>query len=162
MLVVSGRLYRKVCFNHLKFKVVKRILVLVAFLVGLLTMERLHAQVVTEVFNAAKHTVLLKDTTVNVDTSILSVKEMGSRLKAIDVLVLKVSGTVGGKVYVQGTNTGGLSWDNIDSLVNTDVASQKKHVVFTSTAYKSYRTYYITTGTQSSILAVGVLRRPDE
>lgn len=116
----------------------------------------------TEVFNAVKHTEIKKDTTVNVDTSILTFNSMGSRLKAIDLVVSKISGTVSGTVYIQASNTGGLTWDSIDSLVTSNQVTNKKHKEFTATTYKSYRVYYITSGTQSSILYAGYLRRPDE
>lgn len=116
----------------------------------------------TETFNAIKHTEIKKDTTVNTDTSILVFNSMGSRLKAIDLVVLKVSGTVAGTVYLQASNTGGITWDSIDSLVTTNVVTNKKHIAFTSTGYKSYRAYYITSGTQSSVLIAGYVRRPDE
>lgn len=114
------------------------------------------------VFNSTIHNEVKRDTTVNVDTSILSFNSMGSKLKAIDLVVLKISGTVAGKVYLQGTNTGGVVWDNIDSLVNSNQVTNSKHIVFTSTGYKSYRAYYTTSGTQSSILIAAYLRRPDE
>ncbi len=103
-----------------------------------------------------------RDTLVNVDTATIAFNSIGSRLKAIDFLVQKVSGTVGGKVYLQASNNGGISWDNLDSLTNSNQATNTKHIAFTKTDYKSYRAYYTTSGTQNSILIVAYLRRPDE
>lgn len=136
----------------------KKLILSIIMVTGLF--KAINAQ--TEVFNAAKHTELKKDTTVNVDTSILTFNSIGSRLKAIDLVVTKISGTVSGTVYLQASNTGGLTWDSIDSLVATNQAVNKKHREFTSTTYKSYRAYYITSGTQSSVLVASYLRRPDE
>lgn len=116
----------------------------------------------TDKFNTNKDFELKIDTTVNADTSVIAFYQMPSGLKAIELLVVKASGTLSGKVYLQGSNSNGLNWTNIDSLTVSNVSMSSKNITFTATQWKSYRTYYVTTGTQKCAVIVGVLRRPDE
>lgn len=101
------------------------------------------------------------DTSTNADTVIVQVANMKSKLKAFQITVKKVSGTVGSKVYLQGT-IDGSQWVNIDSLVNTDQSFNTKVVTVTATNYNSYRAWYPSTGTQKSTLTLAYLRRQDE
>lgn len=112
--------------------------------------------------DAQKKEVSIKDTLANTDTSSLIVKGMGSKLKSFEIDANKISGTVSCTIYLQGTVTG-ITWFNIDSLVMANTAgTQTKLIKFTSTDYYSYRTYAITSGTQSFSYSYGYLRRSDE
>lgn len=102
------------------------------------------------------------DTLTNVDTSYLTFVQLGSKVKSFEIDATKISGTVAGKVYLQGSVSGNY-WANIDSLVLADVATlQAKVVLPTVTSYASYRTKCITTGTQSFSVQLFTVRRPDE
>ena len=102
------------------------------------------------------------DTLTNADTSLLNFNAIGSKVKSFEINALKISGTVAGKVYLQGT-VDGSNWLNVDSLVLADQAAiQIKTVLPTVTSYYSYRTKCITTGTQSFSVQFFAVRRPDE
>lgn len=101
------------------------------------------------------------DTATNADTVIVTVANIKSKVKAFQITVKKVSGTVASKVYLQGT-IDGSNWVNIDSLTNSDQAINTKITTVTSTIYNSYRAYYPSTGTQKSTLTLAYLRRQDE
>ncbi len=107
-----------------------------------------------------KVTVVAPDTAINADTVAIVFTGIPSKIKSFQATAKKVNGTVAGKVYLQGTNDG--NWLNIDSLTVTDVALTTKHFTIPSTIYYSYRAYYITTGTQRSVLNFTYLRRQDE
>ncbi len=101
-------------------------------------------------------------TTTNVDTANLAFNSIASGVKSFQITLVKNSGTVAGKVYIEATDDG-IGWFRLDSLVTADVAGpQFQKTPFTSTSYNSYRARYITTGTQSSTLYFTVVRRPDE
>lgn len=101
------------------------------------------------------------DTLTNTDTASLAFNSIGSNVVSFTVVVKKVSGTVGGKVYLQATNDG-VEWEMLDSLTNSNVATNIKTVLISRTSYNSYRAYYTTSGTQSSVLRFVAVRRPDE
>jgi len=103
----------------------------------------------------------LPDTNINAATSYVSFNSIASKVNSFQATVKKISGTVAGKVYLQGT-IDGLAFINIDSLVLTDQSINSKVFPVTSTIYNSYRGQFTTTGTQSSYLILTVLRRPDE
>lgn len=115
-----------------------------------------------DLFSAKRDYQLKRDTTVNTDTVRLYANNLESGLKSIEVLVEKISGTVGGKVYIQGSSTEWRYADNIDSLTCSNQAQNFKKVLFTATNYLSYRIYYPTSGTQSCVVYFAVLRRPDD
>lgn len=125
------------------------------------TTVTVHAQT-TLYQSQSKDYALKMDTLVNADTTVIYFNEIGSHLKNIDVLVKKVSGTIAGKVYIQGSNTGWVNYHNLDSLSCTDVAENKKPSLFTATSFLSYRVFYITSGTQVCVVYAAYLRRPDE
>lgn len=103
-----------------------------------------------------------KDSLVNVDTSYLNFNGISGHVKSLQVTALKSSGTVSGKIYIEGT-VDGLAWVKLDSLVLADVATyQTKAKEVTNTSYNSYRSECITTGTQKFYNWFSVLRRPDE
>lgn len=102
------------------------------------------------------------DTLTNTDTSYINFKGIGSHLKGLQMTALKISGTVAGKIYLQGT-IDGLAWNNIDSLVLANSAGyQTKFVAVSGTSYFSYRSTSITTGTQSFSHTLASVRRQDE
>jgi len=100
------------------------------------------------------------DTTSNADTTSVSFIGIGGKVKGFQASVIKVSGTVAGKVYLQGNING--DWVSIDSLTATDQALSTKLFPISSTTCYSYRAYYITTGTQKSYIRFAYLRRQDE
>lgn len=101
------------------------------------------------------------DTLTNVDTSAINYNSIGSHVKGFQATVTKVSGTVAGKVYLQGT-IDGYAWVTIDSLTLSNQATNTKIFPITATTYNSYRSNAITSGTQVSVLTLAVLRRQDE
>lgn len=115
-----------------------------------------------EVFNASRDAKIKKDTIVDTDTARLYFNNIESSVKSFEILVQKISGTVAGKVYLQGSNTGWLYADNIDSLTCANQSQNFKHVNITATNYLSYRIYYPTTSTQICVVYFAVLRRPDD
>ncbi len=120
------------------------------------------AQVSKPLFKVDRDYKLKKDTATNTDTVALFYNNIESGLKSIEIAVKKVSGTVGGKVYVQGSSNNWVSYTNIDSLSCADVSLNSKLTVFASTNFLSYRVYYTTSGTQVCVVYAALLRRPDE
>jgi hypothetical protein len=146
-------------FLHpLNYHTLKKLL----FLFMLIAMVTYVAQAQTPIFQIKPErvTVIAPDTAINTDTVAIVFTGIPSKIKSFQATTKKVSGTVAGKVYLQGTNDG--NWLNVDSLTVTDVATTTKLFTLTSTIYFSYRAYYITTGTQRSILNFSYLRRQDE
>ena len=105
--------------------------------------------------------VVISDTAINADTVIVSFTAVKSKIKSFQLSINKVNGTVDGTVFLQGTINGN-DWITIDSLAATNVAITTKMFAINATSYYSYRAYYITTGTQKSILTAAYLRRQDE
>jgi len=126
--------------------------IFIVLLIGLITAFNVKAQI---------RKTSLADTNVNAATSYVSFNSIASKVKSFQATVTKISGTVAGKVYLQGT-VDGIAFINIDSLVLSDQTINSKLFPVTSTIYNSYRGQFTTTGTQSSILLLTVLRRPDE
>ena len=119
------------------------------------------ALVMTMGVKAQIRTVSAPDTAINADTSTINFNSIASKVKSFQATVSKISGTVAGKVYLQGT-VDGNAWLNIDSLVLTNVITNTKVFPAYPTIYNSYRAYFITSGTQQSVLTLAALRRPDE
>jgi hypothetical protein len=95
-----------------------------------------------------------------VDTTTFS--NVKSRIKSFEVTAIKDSGTVGGKIYLEGTITPD-GWVKLDSLTLANVATaQSKVTVLTATSYKSYRYVYVPSGTSNLSIQYGYLRRQDE
>ncbi len=113
------------------------------------------------VATAQIRTISSRDTNTNATTSYVNIKSIASKVKSFQATVTKISGTVAGKVYLQGT-VDGTAFITIDSLVLSDQAINSKVFPITSTLYNSYRGQFTSTGTQSSYLILSVLRRPDE
>ena len=113
------------------------------------------------VATAQIRTISSRDTNTNAATSYVNIKSIASKVKSFQATVTKISGTVAGKVYLQGT-VDGTAFITIDSLVLSDQAINSKVFPITSTLYNSYRGQFTSTGTQSSYLILSVLRRPDE
>ncbi len=102
-----------------------------------------------------------KDTATNADTVAINLFDVGSHLTSVQVTVIKVSGTVAGKVYLQGSNNN-VNWITLDSLTNSDQLYNTKAFIFSNTSYNSYRSLYNSTGTQRSVLQVAYVNRKDE
>lgn len=103
------------------------------------------------------------DTNVNLDTVFITYPAMGSNLKSITATVTRISGTIAGGVYLQGT-VNGVDWENIgsnDTLIATGTRAYKKWII-NSTDFYSYRLLYRSFGTQRSVLSSSYLRRSDE
>lgn len=136
----------------------KTLLFLSIMVIGLLTFPTTPLRAQTK---PAQVSFVSRDTSNAADTVIVTFAGVASGIKSFQTTVTKLSGTVGGKVYLQGTIDGN-AWVNIDSLSNTNIATNTKLFPVTTTHYYSYRAYYISTGTQSSILTFSYMRRPDE
>ena len=134
---------------------------LFAFFLTLFCAGALQAQTSLLAIKPEKVVAVEVDTTSNTDTTTLVFNGIGGKVKSFQASVVKVSGTVAGKVYLQGT-VNGNDWVNLDSLTATNVSLSTKVFPITATTYYSYRAYYITTGTQASYLTFAYLRRQDE
>ena len=101
------------------------------------------------------------DTTVDVDTSIVTFTMVPTDIISFQSTVTRVTGTAAGKVYLEGT-TDGNAWVRLDSMTLTNQATNSKFFTISTkpTAY-SYRAYYIPSGTQTSYQRFSYLRRPD-
>lgn len=123
---------------------------------------KVSGQVIT--FDASKHRKVSTDTSTNSDTISIAYNSIGSRVKAFQASVYKVSGTVTGYVLLRGTVNGTDWFDvNTDTLTNTNQATNKKVWLITATNFNSYRAEYrVASGTQVSILSFSYVRRPDE
>lgn len=103
------------------------------------------------------------DTSTNADTVAVTFSGLSGDVKSFQATVTKLSGTAAGGVYLQGT-INGSDWVNIgtnDTLV-VNATSQTKVWTLSATSYHSYRAWYKTTGTQTSVISFSYLRRPDE
>ena len=112
-------------------------------------------------YEGAQREVSKRDTNANATTTYVSYTAIGSRVKAFQESVTKISGTVGGTVILQGTIDGN-NWVDIDTLTLTNVAAQPKVISISKTMYHSYQAKFTTTGTQASYLVFSYLRRQDE
>ncbi|RTL47253.1 MAG: hypothetical protein EKK39_14890 [Sphingobacteriales bacterium] len=106
---------------------------------------------------------LISNISQNVDnaTSYINFNSIQSKVKSIQLTVSKISGTLAGAVYLEGT-VDGFAWVGIDSMPLTDTTIATKVIVLNGTYFNSYRARFVTTGTQVSNLTMAVLRRPDE
>lgn len=105
-----------------------------------------------------------RDTARNSDTVDIVYPGVKSKVSGIQATVLRVSGTVAGKVYLMGTIDGDY-YTLIDSLTLTNAAVNSKVFPFErskGTSFTSYKVSLQTTGTQTSTLRTTLLRRPDE
>lgn len=119
---------------------------------------------VSSIFAQVTDQRISKDTAANADTVTIDFTAAKSRIASIQATVLKVSGTVAGKVYLKGTNDS-YKYDTIDSLTLSDISVNSKLFLFDKTKFSYYSNYQIalqTTGTQKSTLRATMLRRPDE
>ena len=134
---------------------------LFAFFLSLLCVGALQAQTSLLSIKPETKTILQVDTMINADTTVIYFIGIGGKVKGFQASVIKVSGTVAGKVYLQGNING--DWISLDSLSVTDQPLTSKLFPITSTTCYSYRAYYITSaGTQKSYLRFGYVRRQDE
>ncbi len=103
------------------------------------------------------------DTLVDAETQYITFNPMASKLSSIQVTVKKVTGTVAGKVYLEGTIDGNYVY--LDSLTLSDQATNTKVFPISKaigTSYLGYRAKFVTTGTQTSTAAAAWLRRTDD
>lgn len=103
------------------------------------------------------------DTAINADTVIITYQMIPGAIKALQAVVTKVSGTVAGNLYLDGT-IDGINWEAADTatVIVPNVARTVKVWKLPATYYYSYRVRYITTGTQRSVLSFSYMRRPDD
>ena len=119
------------------------------------------AQSVQPVYQKPDRTILPSVTITNAATTNVTFSSIGSKVKSFQTPVTKTSGTVAGKVYLQGT-VDGVGWITIDSLVLSDQAINSKSFAVTSTSFNSYRAQCVSTGTLVVALTFSYMRRPDE
>jgi len=102
----------------------------------------------------------VKTTLTNTDTAIGKFVLLGNNdYVTIEANVNKVSGTIGGTLYLQGSLSG-TSWNTLDSLVTSNQALNSKWFKQSPSYYYFYRIYYATSTTQvSTINASYVTRR---
>ncbi|KAK6033562.1 tape measure domain protein [Ostertagia ostertagi] len=100
------------------------------------------------------------DTSINATGSTISFTNMASKLMSIQASVVKISGTLAGEVYLDGTIDG--NWIAQDSLVLADAAVATKLFPITRTNFLNYRIRYVPTGTQTSRVTATYLRRTDD
>lgn len=133
----------------------KRILIFSALLIALLaTVQQVKAQ------RPERSIVVAIDTAVNTDTSIITLTAVPSHIISFQTTVTRLSGTAGGKVYLEGT-TDGVGWIRLDSMTLTNQAiNSKLFTLSTQPPCWSYRAYYISSGSQSSIQRFSYTRRP--
>lgn len=133
----------------------KRILIFSALLIALLaTVQQVEAQ------RPERSIVVAIDTAVNTDTSVVTLTAVPSHIISFQSTVTRLAGTVGGKVYLEGT-TDGVGWIRLDSMTLTNQAiNSKLFTLSTQPPCWSYRAYYISSGSQSSIQRFSYTRRP--
>lgn len=85
-----------------------------------------------------------------------------SKIKSFSYTLLKTSGTVAGKVYLE---AGSLTnqWETLDSLTLANVTTlQVKTVIITATNYLNYRWRNTNTSSATAAVKASYLRRTDE
>jgi hypothetical protein len=107
----------------------------------------------------------VKDTVINTnaDTSNVTISNVEGGLKGLQATVIKTSGTVAGRVILQGS-IDNVAWVdvNTDTLTLSNTASQSKVWAITNASYMSYRVEFITSGTQVSYIIFSAVRRPED
>lgn len=99
---------------------------------------------------------------VNADTLTLNFNDIGDGVKSVTASVVKVSGTVAGKVYIYATPDY-VQWDKVDSITLSDVTIVQSKTVTPSTGkYIAWKGYFLTAGTQSYTPYFSYVRRPAE
>lgn len=102
------------------------------------------------------------DTITNSGTANLTFQPKGGQIGiSAQVIVTKLSGTVGGTCVLQGSLSGGTSWDNIstDTLTLTDVASQTKVWQIAPAIYPNVRCLCTGSGTMAAEIALWHFKR---
>lgn len=118
----------------------KKLLFLFVLVTGFLfTAPPVDAQIVK------KYTVV-KDSTVNADNTIIPIS-VDATTKAVEVHATKVSGTVAGKMVLEGQAPDAINWVGVDSVTMTDIPINFKVFSLTSYPYSSYRFKVTGTGT---------------
>lgn len=106
------------------------------------------------------------DTAINADTLYFTVADMPSKVKSITATLQRLTGSIETSAYavLQASNDGFVFSDiTTDTLHCTNQLYNSKTWAITATTYNSYRVVtYIPTGTETSILYMTYVRRPDE
>jgi hypothetical protein len=102
-----------------------------------------------------------KDTNTNATTTYITYTSLPSKIKSVQYVVTKISGTVAGSATLQGS-IDGVNFTGIDTLTLSDQATNTRFYTFPATTYYAYRVKFTTSGTQSSSLQIFFCRRPDE
>lgn len=95
------------------------------------------AQIVKSLPGTTANSGKVKDTLNGADTAYVNVP-VDAATQSVSVYDKKVSGTVGGKWYLQGTVKSG-KWESIDSLTRTNGDGQKTFTFSSVKPYASYR-----------------------
>jgi hypothetical protein len=101
-------------------------------------------------------------TSINAVGDTITFNPMPSKLLVFQATVTKSSGTISGKVYLEGTIDG--TWIKMDSLTLSNVTTNSKMFPGAEemgTSYLGYRFNYVPTGTQTSTLIVAYTRKVD-
>ena len=102
--------------------------------------------------------VVSTDTLNNTETNTIALPQLTGGYYAIGIqaIVSRVSGTVGGTVFVQGS-LDGTNWVSIsDTLTLTNVAAQSKIWAFTPSVYQYHRVAFGSSGTLAAVPKVAV------
>jgi len=118
--------------------------------VATIPVTQAHAQIVTKV-------TVVKDSTVSTDTTVLKLA-LDNNTKSVEFHATKVSGTVAGKVYLQGT-VDGTNWDTVDSLTYANQATNYKVFSLTHLTYAQYRFQAIGSGSNKIKPIVAYIHR---
>ena len=116
------------------------------------------AQLVKQITGTTANSGIVKDTLNGADTAYVSIP-VDAATQSVSVYDKKVSGTVGGTWYLQGTVKTG-KWESIDSLTRANGDGQKTFSFSSVKPYASYRLVGYQSGTSPlSTFSVYTLRR---
>ena len=116
------------------------------------------AQLVKQITGTTANSGIVKDTLNGADTAYVAIP-VDAATQSVSVYDKKVSGTVGGKWYLQGTVKTG-KWESIDSLTRANGDGQKTFSFNTVKPYASYRLVGYQSGSSPlSTFSVYTLRR---
>jgi len=101
-----------------------------------------------KIFTFAGSDTIINTGTVNITLTVSQWYETG----LFQLVNTKVSGTVGGKTYFQGS-VDNVNFVNLDSLTNTNVTTNTKIFEDSPPTYPYYRFRYTGTGTMSAIMS---------
>lgn len=122
----------------------------------LFTVSQATAQIVS-IKTGVSTASVAKTTLTNADTAFVNF-EADASVKSITAWDVKTSGTVAGKVYLQGT-VEGTTWDKLDSLTRSDGDNHKTFAIPNPSIYAKYRLSWYQSGTSVSTFKGYLLKR---